>query len=179
MIEDAGDLGKQHPDVLCPLGNIAVDPQQPFGAEREGMLHTHRRDVIQPVEIGQRLQVRLVLDQLLGAAVQQPDMRVGALHHLALHLQDEAQDAVRGRMLRPEIDRVAVDLDLVRRQLGGGDAHGATPPAGGLGASIRFRCTFSSPGRVVIASQGDMKSKSRKSWVSETGSYTTCLRSSS
>ena len=68
------------------------------------MLLVHRRDVVEPVEIGQRLQIGLVLDQLLGAAMQQPDMRIDALDHLAVELEHEAQHAVRRRMLRPEID---------------------------------------------------------------------------
>ena len=38
--------------------------------EDVAVLHAERRTIIEPVEIGQRLQVGLVLDQLLGAAVQ-------------------------------------------------------------------------------------------------------------
>jgi len=36
--------------------------------------------------------------------VQEADMRIDTLHDLAVQLEDEAQHAVRGRMLRPEID---------------------------------------------------------------------------
>ncbi len=68
------------------------------------MLLIHRRDVVEPVEIRDRLQIGLLLDQLLGAAMQQPDMRIDALDDLAVKLQHEAQHAVRRRMLRPEID---------------------------------------------------------------------------
>ena len=64
------------------------------------MLLVHRRDVVEPVEIGVGLEIGLVLDQLLGAAVEQPDMRIDALDDLAVELQHEAQNAVRGRMLR-------------------------------------------------------------------------------
>ena len=81
-----------------------LDAEQLFGREAEGMLLVHRRDVIEPVEIRDRLQVGLVLDQLLGAAMQQADMRIDALDHFAVELQHEAQHAVRRRMLRPEID---------------------------------------------------------------------------
>ncbi len=69
------------------------------------MLLVHRRDIVEPVEIGHRLQIGLVLDQLFGAAVEQADMRIDALDDLAVELQHQAQHAVRGRMLRPEIDR--------------------------------------------------------------------------
>ncbi len=79
-------------------------------AEREGVLLAHRRDVVEPVEIGHRLEIGLVLDQLLGAAMQQADMRIGALDHLAVHLQHQAQHAMGRRMLRPEIHREALDL---------------------------------------------------------------------
>ena len=68
------------------------------------MLLVHRRDVVEPVEIRDRLQIGLVLDQLLGAAMQQADVRIDALDDLAVELQHQAQHAVRGRMLRPEID---------------------------------------------------------------------------
>ncbi len=94
--------------IYCARGG-GVDAQQLLDGEREGMLLAHRRDVIEPVEIGHRLQIGLVLDQLLGAAVQQADMRVGALDDLAVHLQHQAQHAVRRRMLRPEIHREALD----------------------------------------------------------------------
>ena len=74
------------------------------------MLLVHRRDVVEPVEIADGLQVGLVLDQLLGAAVQQADVRIDALHHLAVELQHQAQHAVRGRMLRAEVDVELADF---------------------------------------------------------------------
>src|SRR4029077_12118234 len=43
--------------------------------------------------------------QLLGAAVQEADVRIDPLDHLAVELQNHAQHPVRRRMLRPEIDR--------------------------------------------------------------------------
>ena len=120
--------------------------------------------------------------------MQQPDMRIGARHHFAVHLQHQPQHAVRGRMLRAEIHRMAVDLDargagrgqivvLPRRQMRAdlrncGFAHGFSPLCAWsvtLRAS-RFKCAFSSPGNEVIASHGDRKSKLRKSCVSFTGS---------
>src|SRR3546814_4975098 len=76
------------------------------------MLLAHRRHVVEAVEVGHRLQVGLVLDELLGAAMQQADVRVGALDHLAVHLQHQAQHAMRGRMLRPEVERQRLDLDF-------------------------------------------------------------------
>ena len=81
-----------------------VTPTSFSTASAIGVLLVHRRDVVEPVEIGQRLEIGLVLDQLLGAAMQQPDMRIDALDHLAVELEHEAEHAVRRRMLRAEID---------------------------------------------------------------------------
>ena len=68
------------------------------------MLLVHRRDIIEPVEIRNCLQIGLLLDQLLGAAMQKADMRIDALDDFAIELEHEAQHAVRRRVLRPEID---------------------------------------------------------------------------
>ena len=73
-------------------------------------------------------------------------MRVGALDHLAAHLEHQAQHAVRRRMLRAEVDGVVADLGFGRRHL----------------------LAFSSPGN--MPSHGLRKSKLRKSWISFTGS---------
>ena len=75
-----------------------------FGRQTEGVLLVDRRHVIEAVEIRDRLQVSFVLDQLLGAPVQEADMRIDTSHDLAVQLEHEAQHAVRGRMLRAEID---------------------------------------------------------------------------
>src|SRR5215472_17534353 len=67
------------------------------------MLLVHRRDIVEAVEIRDRLQIGFVLDQLLGAAMKQADMRIDPLHHLAVEFKHEAQDAVRGRVLGPKL----------------------------------------------------------------------------
>ena len=111
--KQAPDLGIEHADELTALRHL--EPEQLLDGEAEGMLLVHRRDVIEPVEIRDRLQVGLGLDQLLGAAVEKADMRVDALDDLAVELEHEAQDAVRGRVLRPEIDREIAELVLGHR----------------------------------------------------------------
>ena len=129
VVEDAGDLVEQHADILAARRHF--DAQQLLDRQREGVLLAHRRDVIEPVEIGDRLEVGLVLDQLLGAAMQQADMRDRRAHHLAVHLQHQAQHAVRRRMLRPEIHGQRLDLDFghqstwspSRRPAAGAAAH--------------------------------------------------------
>ena len=113
MAEDAGDLVEQHPDVLCPDRHL--DAEQLLDREHEAVLLHHRRDVLEPVEVGDALQVGADLDELLGAAMQQPDVRVGPLDHLAVHLQDEAEHTVRGRVLRAEVDGESALLELGHR----------------------------------------------------------------
>ncbi len=51
-----------------------------------------------------------VLGELFGRAVQEADMRVGALDHFAVELEHQTQHSVRSRMLRPEVHRVVADL---------------------------------------------------------------------
>jgi len=65
------------------------NPHQLFYGQREGMLLAHRRYVVEPVEIRDGLQVCLVFDQFFGPAMQQADMRIGALDDLAVHLEDK------------------------------------------------------------------------------------------
>ena len=152
MIQDARDLGEQHADVLAALRRR--DAQQLLDRQRVGVLLVHRRDVVEPVEVRHRLQVALVLDQLLGAAMQQADMRIAALDDLAVHLDDQAQHAVGRRVLRPEVHRQGLDLDV-----------------GHVSSSWPSGWAFSSPGSTWCApSHGLRKSKRRNSCVSFTGS---------
>src|SRR6516165_9394814 len=102
MREQAPDLAIEHADQLAALWHL--DVEEPLDGEGEGMLLVHRGDIVEPVEIGHGLQIGLVLDQLLGAAMQEADMRIDPLDDLAVKLEHQAQHAVRGRMLRPEID---------------------------------------------------------------------------
>ena len=104
VVRDAGQLGHQHADDTgrgaAPRGPSAsrsrarsCAPCTSASSNRAG------RSRAAPG-------VGLVLDQLLGAAVEQADMRVDPLDDLAVQLHDQAQHAVRGRMLRAEVDRV-------------------------------------------------------------------------
>ena len=126
MVGDARNLAIEHADVLRT--NRDFEPEQGLHGECIGVLLVHRRDIVEPVEIGHGLQVGLVLDQLFGAAMEQANVGVGALDHLAVHLQHQAQHAVRRRMLRPEIQGHVADLAL---------AHGQRPSSP----------AFSSPGK--------------------------------
>jgi hypothetical protein len=90
------------------------------------MFLVHGRDIVEPIEVGQRLQVRFVLDQLLGSAVEQSDMRIDALNDLAVELKHETQDAVGRRVLGPEIDGEIADSSFGHTGLT--SAEGTTLP---------------------------------------------------
>jgi hypothetical protein len=123
MVQDAGDFGKQGPDVFCANRNVNI--QQLLDGQRKALLVGHHGDVVEAVEIRQRLEVGPVLDQLLGSAMQQANVRVGAHNLLAIELQDQSQHAVGGRVLRPKVHRVVSDFPLVRAViLAGGNAVG-------------------------------------------------------
>ena len=85
-------------------------PEQPLDREHVAVLVAHHRDVVEPVHVADRLIERLALGELLGGAVQQADVRIGLLDDLPVELEHEPQHAVRGRMLRAEIQREVLDL---------------------------------------------------------------------
>ena len=110
VVEDAADLVVEHADEAGTTRDLDIG--QLLGGEDEGMLLVHGRDVVQAVEIGHRLEVGLVLDELLRAAMQQSDVRVGTLNDLPVELEHQAQHPMGGRMLRPEIERHVLDAAL-------------------------------------------------------------------
>ena len=89
MRQDAADLAIEHADQLPAARHR--DAEQLFRREAERVLLVHRRDVIEPVEIRDRLQIGLLLDQLFGAAMQETDMRIDARDDLAVELQHQPQ----------------------------------------------------------------------------------------
>ena len=102
MRQQPADFGVEHADNLAAPWNL--DAKQPFDREAKGMLLVHRRDIVEPVEVRQRLEVVFILDEFFGAAVQKADVRIGAHHEFAVEFQNQAQDSVCGRVLRTEID---------------------------------------------------------------------------
>ncbi len=69
MVEDARDLAKHGADPLGALGHL--DVEQLLDGARVAQLVGHHRNVVESVKVRQRLRVRLVLDQLLRASVQE------------------------------------------------------------------------------------------------------------
>src|SRR5262249_44701091 len=135
MREQAPDLAIEDADELPALGHR--DAEQFLGCQTERVFLIHRRDVIEPVEVGQRLQVGLVLDQLLGPAVQKADMRVDALDDLTVEPQDEAEYDVRRRMLGTEIEGEVAQGVFGHNGLA--SAAGSTPAADGGFQFVRHR----------------------------------------
>ena len=110
VVHDPRQLGEQHAEILGAQRHFEIE--QLLDGEHVAVLLAHRRRVIEPVEIGQSLQIGLVLDQLLGAAVEQADMRIEPLDDLPVQLHHQPQHAVRRRVLGAEIDRVILDVDI-------------------------------------------------------------------
>jgi hypothetical protein len=149
MAENSADLTVEHPDKLPPDRHL--DAEQLFDGQAEGVLLIHRRNVVEPIEIGHVLQIGARLHQLLGAAMQQADVRIDAFDHFAVQLQHQAQHAVRGRVLRAE-----VDVELADGLFGLGRGECDRPHSGLIGpegdarlfhqASPARFSAFSSPG---------------------------------
>ncbi len=127
MRQDTADFRVENADQLA--ADRDLDVEKLFDGQRIGVFLVHRRDVVETIEIGQRLQIGLRLDQLLGAAMQQADMRVDALDDFTVELEHEAKNAVRCRVLRAEVDVEVADVML---------GHGPCPSA--------HLAAFSSPG---------------------------------
>src|SRR2546430_8700888 len=136
MREQTPDLAIEDADELPALGHR--DAEQLLGCQTERVFLIHRRDVIEPVEVGQRLQVGLVLDQLLGPAVQKADMRVDALDDLTVELQYEAQDAVSRRMLGPEIEGEVAQVSFGHNGLASAAGSTLADDAGSRSIGFQF-----------------------------------------
>jgi hypothetical protein len=115
VVQNARNLTKQGTDELGTLRDL--DVQELLDGQGETLLIGHHGDVVETVEVGERLEVGLVLDELLGAAVQQTDMGIGANNLLAIDLENQTQHAVSGGMLGTEVDGVVPDLPVLDRDL--------------------------------------------------------------
>jgi hypothetical protein len=87
-------------------------------------LAEQRRDVLERVDLADRLVVVRVLDQLLDAAVEVAEDRVDVDDALAVELEDDAEHAVRRRVLRAHVqehlavaERVELRLALGARRV--------------------------------------------------------------
>src|SRR5690606_30510862 len=102
MRQDAADFSVKHTDELATPRHF--DAQHALNGQSIGMLLVHRCHIVEAIEIGQRLKIGLVLDQLFGAAVKQANMRINALDELAVEFQNQTKHTVRGRVHGAEVD---------------------------------------------------------------------------
>ena len=79
-------------------------PEELLDREDEGELVDLEREVVDPLRVRDRLPPRLLLHVLLEARVEVADDGLDALDPFAVQLHDEAEDAVRGGVVRPEVD---------------------------------------------------------------------------
>jgi hypothetical protein len=108
VVQQARDFIEHDADVL--RAHRHFDADQLFDGHHVRMLVAHHRHVVEAVHVRHRLQVRARFSELFGRAVQQADVRVGALDDFAVELEHQAQHAVRGRVLRAEVQGVIFKL---------------------------------------------------------------------
>ena len=99
--------------MYCARGGASM-PMSCSARVDERHLVGEAREPVDAVDQRRDLRVGAELGELLVAAVHVADDRVGRDHALAVEAHDEAQRAVRRRVLRPEVeDHVAgVELDV-------------------------------------------------------------------
>lgn len=117
VVEDAGQFAEERSNPLGTIGN--VDVEELLDGEGEALLVGHHGDVIQPVEIRESLEIGLVLDQLLGSAVKQTDVRVCADNFLSIEFKNQTQHTVGGRVLGTKVDGIMADLAILDRVVAG------------------------------------------------------------
>ena len=121
---DAIELGEGHPSPRGAARDLHLE--ELLDGEDEDELVRLEREVVDPRRVRDGLPPRLRLHVLLEPGVQVPDDRVDACDRLAVEVDDEPQHAVRGGMVRPEVDRrmssrrvlLGVDLEDRRDGLG-------------------------------------------------------------
>ncbi len=99
---DAAQLSQNDANVLRPRRGLHVEQFLDGFAVTQSV--GDRGDVIHAVHVGIEHRVGAVLGNLLYAAMQVANDALGAQNFLAVQLQDDAQHAVRGRVLRPHVE---------------------------------------------------------------------------
>ena len=122
MRVDAVELGHRHPRP----GRAArhLDAEELLDREDVEELVRVEGDVVDARRVRDRLPPRLVLHVLLEPGVEVADDRADAGDRLAVEVDDQAQDAVRRGVVRPEVDAedvlepVLLGVDLEDRRHG-------------------------------------------------------------
>ena len=87
-------------------------PHQLLDRQGPTEIHVHRRQVVEPVGVGDPLAGREVLADLLGTAVEIPDVGLGLRDDFTIGSQHQPQHAMRARVLRPHVDEHLVGTDV-------------------------------------------------------------------
>jgi hypothetical protein len=102
VTRNAVELGSDHAGVFGPDRHL--DLGRPLHRADEGVGVVHGRKVVDAAGVRQELRPRPVLPHLLVHPVDVADHGLGPLDPLTIHGQEHAQDAVSGRMLRPQVE---------------------------------------------------------------------------
>ncbi len=127
---DPVELHHDDADDVGPLGD--GDAQELLDGEAVAGLVEDRREVVGAGDEGAALRPGAVFEVLLDAGVEVADDGPQGADGLALQFADQAEHAVRGRVLRAEVDDEALVVDRVD----GGDEF--VPVAAGDGVDLAF-----------------------------------------
>ena len=161
---DPVQLQVDHAQVLRAPGNLDL------GQGLHGAAERHRvevvREVVHPLDNGDHLPVGLVLGRLLDARVHVPDDRFDVAHDLSLERHQQPQHAVRGRVVRAEVER---------QQLASGAVAGGLRVRAGLLLEGRDRGALLAPsicgeGALLARAHGADPRVSPSLYVNSTGS---------
>lgn len=74
VVQDTSDFGKHGTNVFCTHGDFNFEEL----LDRQGvtLFLSHHRHVVQTIKVGQRLQVSLIFDEFLRAAMEKANMRI-------------------------------------------------------------------------------------------------------
>ena len=120
VAHDAVQLEVDHAQVLRALGDL--DLEQRLDRAAEGHRVEVVGEVVHPLDDGDDLPVALVLGGLLDAGVDVADDRLDVAQDLAVERDQQAQHAVRRRVVRADVERQQLAAVLDDRVLGERDA---------------------------------------------------------
>src|SRR5262249_8965605 len=127
MAMEPAELVGDDPAVLGALRHL--DAGDRFARHRPAVVAEHRRDVVDAVGVGDEAVPAHLLRDLLDRAVEVADVRDGLLPDPAVGPDDEAEHAVRRRMLRTHRQRhvlgddAAVGLGTLHLDFESGETH--------------------------------------------------------
>ena len=107
---DPVELEEDRPQVLGARRDLELD--QPLDRAAEGLHLEEVGDVVHPLDEGDDLPVALVLAGLFDPGVDVADHRLQVADDLAFEVDDQPQHAVGGRVVRADVDRHHLGLQV-------------------------------------------------------------------